>query len=171
MEKGRHFEIERKYLIRMPDEAFLDSQPGCVLWRIEQTYLTAPEGETRRIRRVEEQGQVRLYRTFKRRVSVLSAEEDEELLTPAEYEELLRQADPGLKTVVKKRYRIPWAGQMLEVDIFPFWTDRAVLEIELERESQPTSIPGWLTVIREVTGDMRYKNLRLAKQIPMEDIS
>ena len=32
-------EIERKYLIRMPDEAALRAMPGCAVWEIVQTYL------------------------------------------------------------------------------------------------------------------------------------
>ena len=32
-------EIERKYLIRMPDEVELRAMPGCVVWDVTQMYL------------------------------------------------------------------------------------------------------------------------------------
>lgn len=56
-----HYEIERKYLIDLPDERFLAAQPDCAVWDIEQIYLLGEPGETRRIRRVVENGQTRCY--------------------------------------------------------------------------------------------------------------
>ena len=64
-----NYEIERKYLIDLPDERFLAAQPDCAVWDIEQIYLLGEPGETRRIRRVVENGQTRCYQTTKRRVS------------------------------------------------------------------------------------------------------
>ena len=64
-----HYEIERKYLIDLPDERFLAAQPDCAVWDIEQIYLLGEPGETRRIRRVVENGQTRCYQTTKRRVA------------------------------------------------------------------------------------------------------
>ena len=81
-----HNEIEMKYLIAMPDAAFLSAQPGCEIWQIEQIYLTAEPGTTRRIRMVSEGGETRYYKTFKRRISAMTAEEDEGLITAEEYE-------------------------------------------------------------------------------------
>lgn len=168
MHEGKHCEIERKYLIAPPDPAFLKKQSGCVEWRIEQIYLTAEPGTTRRVRRVTEEGQDRFYKTFKRRLSDLSAEEDEGLISRSEYEAYLRQADPRLKPILKTRYRVPFVGQTLEFDVYPFWDDRAILEIELESESQTPVIPDWTLVYRDVTADSRYKNVRLAAQVPMD---
>ncbi len=52
-------EIERKYLIAPIERAWLESREGCAVWEIEQIYLTAEPGQTRRIRRVDEDGQTR----------------------------------------------------------------------------------------------------------------
>ena len=49
------------------------------------------------------------------------------------------------------------------MDLYPFWQDQAVLEVELEQEDDLISIPPELTVLREVTGDAAYKNAVLAK--------
>ena len=167
---GKHYEIERKYLISMPDVAQLQAQAGCQMWEIEQVYLISEPGQTRRVRRVSEGGETRWYKTFKTRVSAMTAQEDEGMISGEEYAEFLAQADPELTPIVKTRYRIPFGGQVLEFDIYPFWTDRAVLEIELDSEEEAPRIPEWVRVIREVTSDFRYKNVRLAAEVPMDEI-
>ena len=165
-----HCEIERKYLIRMPDTVALHEMDGCEVWDIEQIYLRSDPGCTRRIRRVVEDGETRWYRTFKRRVTDVTCEEDEGEISEAEYGALRMEADERLRPIVKTRYRVPYAGQMLELDVYPFWSDRAVLEIELESEAQAVVIPEWMHLIREVTEDKRYKNVRLAREVPMDEI-
>ena len=165
-----HHEIEMKYLIAMPDGNFLSAQPGCEIWRIEQIYLTTDPGTTRRIRMVEENGEKRYYKTFKRRVSAMTAEEDEGLISAEEYENFRAERNPGLAAIFKTRYRVPHEGQVLEFDVYPFWTDRAVMEIELESEQQQPKIPEWVKVLRDVTADYRYKNVALAKEVPMDEI-
>lgn len=171
MSNENHCEIERKYLIAMPDTAFLRAQSGCEVWEIEQTYLTGEHGETRRVRRIVQGGAVRYCRTVKRRISDLSCEEREDAVDRETYEALLREADAALRPIVKTRYRVPYEGQVLEFDVYPFWSDRAVLEIELEREDQPVRMPQWVHVLRDVTADRRYKNIRLAASVPMDDLS
>jgi len=170
MAEGKHYEIERKYLIAMPDTAFLKECPGCAVWEIEQIYLISGKGVNRRIRRVTENGELRWYKTFKRRVTAVTAEEDEGLITREEYEEYRLEANPLLKPVVKTRYRVPYEGQLLEFDVYPFWSDRAVMEIELESEDQPAHIPDWVRMLKEVTDDVRYKNFSLAQSVPMDEI-
>ena len=164
-------EIERKYLIRMPDEAYLAAMPGCVIWDVEQTYLNrGADGSSRRVRRIEVGGAVKYLFTSKHRVDAMSCEETEGEISPEEYAALAKQADPERRPVAKRRYRIPYEGQLLEVDVYRFWSDRATLEIELKDEGQPVKLPDWLHVIREVTGEDAYKNLNLALHVPMEPI-
>ena len=57
-----------------------------------------------------------------------------------------------------------------EIDVFPFWEDRAFCEAELPAEDTPVTLPDWLEVVREVSADKRYTNLALAREIPMEEI-
>ena len=164
-------EIERKYLICMPDEVELRAMPGCVVWDVTQMYLRRdPDGGTRRIRRVCTGGAVKYFFTHKRRIDALSCEETEGEISEEEYAALAAQADPERRPVEKRRLRIPWMDQLLEVDIYRFWSDRATLEIELKDEDQQVKLPEWLNVIREVTGEDAYKNLNLALHVPMEPI-
>ena len=171
MSTGTHCEIERKYLIHYPDEALLAALPGCERWEITQVYLADGEGGlTRRVRRVVCDGKTRCFRTFKRRVTDMTALEDEGEITPEAYEALLRERDPGRRPILKTRFRIPHRGHIVEIDVYPFWDDRAVMEIELESEDEAADIPDYIRVIRDVTGEKAYKNRQLAKKVPMETI-
>lgn len=162
-------EIERKYLIRMPDENKLSAMPGCETWEVVQTYLMdGSDGSTHRVRSILTNGEIHYIHTVKRPLSQLSHEEWEVEVERAEYEILLRQANPALHAIVKKRYRIPYEGQLLEIDIYDFWQDRATLEIELASEEQTVILPGWLSIVRELTGERAYKNRFLAEHVPME---
>ena len=162
------FEIERKFLIAYPDAAALAAMPACRVRRIEQTYLIAPAGETRRVRKVEEAGEVRYIETRKYRVSDIRAVEEERELTEGEYAKLLGEADPARRTIRKTRYCVPWGAHTVEVDLYDFWHDRATAEVELASEEETFALPPCLTVLREVTEDKRYKNVNLAKELPVD---
>ena len=168
---GNNLEIERKYLIRMPEEEKLAAMPGVEIWDLVQTYLTdGPDGCTRRVRSVRTDGKTHYTHTVKHRVTVLSCEEMEEEISRETYDRLLADADPALNAIEKRRYRIPYAGQLLEIDLYSFWSDRATLEVELRREDQAVELPEWIELIREVTGERAYKNRYLAEAIPMEEL-
>ena len=168
---GNNLEIERKYLIRMPEEEKLAAMPGVEIWDLVQTYLTdGPDGCTRRVRSVHVGGETHYTHTVKHRVTPLSCEEMEEEISRDNYERLLAEADPALNAIAKRRYRIPYAGQLLEIDLYDFWSDRATLEVELGSEEQAVDLPDWIELVREVTGERAYKNRYLAESIPMEDL-
>ena len=166
-----HYEIEHKYLIEMPDTVWLSRLPGCRISSITQTYLRAPTGETRRVRRVSEDGHVTYIETRKQRVNALRAVEDEREITAPLYEELLQLADPLRQPIEKLRYRVPHGERVLEIDVYPFWDDRAIAEIEVESEGEAVELPAYIKVLREVTEDVRYKNVNLARSVPNDDIS
>lgn len=159
------YEIERKFLIRRPEEAWLEK--NCQGSDIVQTYLKgeAP-GCNERVRRREGKNGVVYTHTRKRRLSDLRREEQEREISEAEYRALLQRADPARRIIRKRRYVLPWQGKDFEIDIFPFWQDQAVMEIELTEETEAVQLPPEITVIREVTGDRRYTNATLAKAIP-----
>ena len=171
MSAGKHCEIERKYLIRYPDIRTLQAQKGVEQWEIVQIYLTVSgPGETRLIRQVVSGGEIKYYKTFKKRLTDLSNEEDEGEIDQLEYIHLCQEQQPGCKPVGKTRYRIPYEGHILEFDIYPFWDDRAILEIELEHENEGAPIPDYVQIIRDVSADPAYKNRSLAENVINEEI-
>ena len=167
-QKAAPIECERKFLIRYPDTRLLLSL-GAKRSEITQTYLVAEKGATERVRMRTEDGETRYTHTVKRRISSLSAIEEEKEISREEYELLLGNTDKTRRPVEKVRYALPYGGYTLEIDVYPFWTGQAVLEIELGGEDEEPAIPPFLSVIREVTGDLAYKNVSLAKEIPEED--
>lgn len=131
-------EIERKFLIEMPERAVLDRCP--TRWEIWQTYLLAPPGISARVRRrVGETEQ--FFHTEKLRRTDRTCVEREREITRAEYETLLRQQDPDRVTIHKERYCLPEGGLVFEIDVYPFWRRLAVMEVELQREDQGFTVP------------------------------
>ncbi len=156
------YEIERKFLIRRPDEMWLKTLPDRS--EIVQTYLIEPEGGGRaRVRMRTRNGITTCTHTIKRRVNELRAVELEREIGREEYDRLLEQADPTRAPIRKTRCCLPYRGQLFEIDLYPFWDDRAIMEIELENEEQPVALPPEIELIREVSSDRRYSNAALAK--------
>ena len=155
-------EIKRKYLIEYPDVEWLESLPNCRKVDISQTYLLAREGEELRVRQRGENGSYVYYKTLKRRIDDMKSVEIEERLSKDEYLSLLMEADPDKRPIRKKRYCLTYDHQYFEIDLFPFWNDKAIVEIELNDENAEIRFPRELIVIREVTGEESYKNSTLA---------
>ena len=161
------FEIERKFLIRMPDIEYLAGIAE--ISHIEQTYLKTDEG-SERVRKRGRDGEYTYTHTVKKRISDMRRIEQEREIEVSEYAQLLCLADPDMNVIYKDRYCVNYMEQVLEIDIFPFYSDRAFLEIELSDEGQKIHIPPWLELIKEVTGDKRYTNAALARSIPYDPI-
>lgn len=153
-------EIERKFLIRYPNKAKLLTLPGCVALEIIQTYL---EGGAARVRRSVSCGGCVYTHTSKRKISELTRIETELTISEEEYLDYLMSADPAYRPIEKTRLCIPYKGHTFEIDIFPFWQDKAVAEVELTTEDEEIDFPEWLDIIKEVTFDPSYKNVVLAK--------
>jgi len=153
-------EIERKFLISYPDPATLMNLPGCIKLEIVQTYLS---GGTARVRKnVSEKGCTYTH-TEKRKISELTRIENERVISEEEYIDYIKTADPAFRPIEKTRLCIPHEGHVFEVDIYPFWRDKAVAEVELKGEDEEIIFPDWLDIIDEVTFDPAYKNVSLAR--------
>lgn len=156
-------EIERKFLIEYPDTAMLEKLPNCQRVEIIQTYLNAAEGEESRVRQRGIDGNYIYTQTTKRKVTERKRIEVERRLSRDEYLRLLMDADPECRPIRKTRYCLTWDNQYFEIDIYPFWHDRAILEIELSHETAPIRFPEHIKVIQEVTEEPSYKNAALAR--------
>ena len=157
------FEIERKFLIEYPDISWLESLPNCKKLEIIQTYLTSPEGDEVRVRQRGSDGHYIYFKTIKRKVSGVKRVEIERRLTQAEYLKLLMEADTKKRQIRKDRYCLTFGNQYFEIDVYPFWNDKAIVELELSDEGIEPRFPEEIKVIKEVTDDESYKNASLAK--------
>ena len=158
----QNYEIERKYLIEYPDLAWLENNPACQRIEIIQTYLTCAPGEELRVRQRGIDGNYVYFQTTKRKGTGIKRVELERRLTQAEYLRLLMDADPTKRPIRKTRYCLTYQNQYFEIDVYPFWNDRAIVELELSDEDTPVNFPPQLKIIREVTEDEAYKNEALA---------
>ncbi len=157
------FEIERKYLIEYPDVSALEKLPNCQRVEIIQTYLTAPEGEESRVRQRGIDGHYIYSQTTKRKITEMKRVEVERRLSKDEYLRLLMDADPACRPIRKTRYCLTFDNQYFEIDVYPFWKEKAIMEIELSDETAEIRFPEQIKVIKEVTDDASYKNASLAR--------
>lgn len=157
------YEIERKYLIEYPDIKWLESNPSCQRIEIIQTYLNSAAGEEVRVRQRGVDGNYIYFQTIKKKVSDVKRVEIERRLSQSEYLKLLMEADTTKKQIRKTRYCLTYENQYFEIDVYPFWKDIAIAEIELSDENTKIVFPKQLKVIKEVTDDASYKNAALAE--------
>lgn len=164
-------EIERKFLIRLPD---FETIPQRRVQAMTQTYLNIlPEdpGLERRVRWIAENGQSRFVYTEKRSISSGTAavrQEDEWEISAEEYADKLTEA---FSQLTKVRHSFPYAGHTVEIDEYPYeiggdaLLGLAVLEIEMSSPDEEISIPPFIEVIRELTGTREFSNKSMAKRV------
>ena len=160
------FEIERKFLIAMPDEAFLKT---CSASAITQTYLVCDGNTTERVRERAYPDHCEYTHTIKYKLNNMRRIEDERQIDEDTYTALLERADPERRPIRKVRYCFEHDGRLWELDVFPFWKKSAYLEIELTGEDEAFTLPPGLRLLREVTDDPRYTNAALSLHIPDEE--
>lgn len=157
------YEIERKFLIEYPDIRWLEGHPACRRIEIIQTYLQSSAGEEVRIRQRGADGHYIYFQTIKRKISGAKRVEIERRLSQEEYLKLLMEADTTKRQIRKTRYCLTYKNQYFEIDVYPFWKDKAIAEIELRDEGAAIVFPKQIKVIREVTDDDAFKNASLAQ--------
>lgn len=157
------YEIERKFLIAYPNLSLLESKYNASKSQIIQTYLKNSDNSEMRIRQRGEDGDYTYTKTIKNYVSDKKRIEQEIKITKEEYINLLINADPTKKQIIKTRYCLVYENQYFEVDVYPFWKDKAIMEIELSSENQEIKFPPEIKIITEVTDNDDFKNVSLAK--------
>lgn len=161
------YEIERKFLIEYPSHSFISAAED--ISDIVQTYLVPEEkGVTERVRKRTKNGKSVFAHTRKIRVNDMRRIEYEDEVDEQKYNELLKRADEGRNVIIKKRICHNYKEQLFEIDLFSFWNDRAVMEIELKDENQAVEFPPEIKILREITSDKRYTNASLAREIPID---
>ncbi len=156
------FEIERKFLIKYPNLASLEQNPNCEKVEIIQTYLKSDSSEEVRVRQRGVNGSYTYTKTTKKLVNNLKRIEIEKRISQTEYLNLLMDADTTKRQIRKTRYCLVHNNQYFEIDIYPFWNNQAIMEIELNNENQTIEFPPNIEIIKEVTDDENYKNYNIA---------
>ena len=158
-------EIERKFLIRKPDMAKMIEKYSMNVTDILQTYLVSDKPDVeRRIRQRGSNGDYSFYYTEKKPVADGTREERERLITFKEYIDLMAEADTTKKQIKKTRHCFVYKDKYFELDVYPFWENEAILEIEVGDINEEFDIPEDIEVIKEVTNDKSYSNFGLASK-------
>lgn len=165
---NNNLEVEKKFLIKYPDIEHLKTISDYT--EIEQIYLKSEDGISERIRKRGKSGEYLYYHTVKKHLTDMTRIEEERVISLAEYEELKKRADEKYNIIYKTRYCADYEGHTMEIDVFPFWSRQAFLEVELSSEDEEFRIPDFIKVIRDVTEDKYYTNHALAYNIPAEDL-
>jgi len=155
-------QYKRKFLIKYPDVKMLESIPGCRKVRIVQTYLKTVGDDEVRVRSREADGEYIYCEIRKKANSGRNPIETERRLTEEEYMFRMDDRDPDKQPLVKDRYCLSQNNQYFEIDVYPFWNDRAIAGVEMASADEEIHIPEGLKVIREVTEDEEYRNSALA---------
>jgi len=146
-------EIERKFLVRGDFEKEVSCRK-----RIVQGYICAEKDRTVRVRIQGDEGFLTIKSASNERG--WSRYEFEQQIPVSDAEELLKLCLPGI--IDKVRHWIEVGNHTWEVDVFHGENEGLVMaEIELSSEDESFEIPEWAG--KEVTGDPRYYNARLAK--------
>jgi len=148
-------EIERKFMIKRLPLEMLRSRH----FRIAQGYLASETGGRHvRLRKKSKTA----FLTFK--VGRGSAREEREIrLSPKQFATLW-PATAG-RRLRKTRYEIPWKNLKIEIDIY-HGRNHGLMVAEVEFPSHAScrqfKPPRWFG--REITGEKRYSNVRLARE-------
>lgn len=161
------YQTERKFLIKKPSINILENLNLSSKSEIIQTYLTPINPEIER--RVRQRGNIKdgytFYYTEKSDITEGERKEVEKRISTREYINLISEADFTLHQIKKYRYCFIDNNQFFELDIYPFSDEYAILEIELKNMSDKIQLPTFLEIIKEVTNDLNYRNISLAKTL------
>ncbi len=167
----RGVEIERKFVIVKPCVCDLKREKNYTVSEIEQIYLKGAPNATRRVRRRRMGDLTRYYETVKTRIDRMSVIEDEGEISEDEYITLSREILEGTRPIHKVRHTFSYGELTVEIDIYDEWEDTCILECELPSRDYPLTLPDFITVVREVTGEKPYSNASMARVFPKELIS
>jgi predicted ATPase/CYTH domain-containing protein len=156
---------KRKYLITMPDMNRLVVNYGAVPFEMVQHYLvgTNPTIE-RRIRRQKNGADYLYFYTEKHNMPDNTQWDTERPISGKIYLKYLLEADPNLQEVHKVKYRFNYGDGRFEIDVYPFSKEKAVMFGYSARENENLVIPEEIEILKDVTGDLEYKNKTLARR-------
>lgn len=159
---GQNGTIEKfnKYLINV-DDALLErikNEDNYSTSHIVQHYLTSENNMERRIRRRERGDDVMYSYSEAKYLATNERIKVDRVLTKRQYKDFENQIDRNLNVTDKMRYSFIHNDSFYKLDVFSFDKTKGIISTENEAE-----LPEYIDVIKDVTGDVNYKNYYLAK--------
>lgn len=157
------FEYKKRYLIEYPNISELEKENVKKI-EIYQTYLKYNDDEKIQIRKRGLNGDY-IYYQIRTRIQNKQLLQIEKRLTKQEYEEKLANLDTKYKQLKRIRYCFSKDDNCFEIDTYPFWNDKAILNIHLQDMNDKITIPDSLKLIEDVTNSKEYLNSELINNI------
>ncbi len=159
------YETERKFLIVYPDIAWLEHYPNCQHIEIIQTYLRSRGEDEVRVRERNVDGHSIYFQTMKRTYHGGTEVEVERRLTKDEYLRRLMDADTTKHQVRKTRYCFVFEKQHFEIDVYPFWNDKAIAKVAVQDAQAAVKFPPQIEMLSDVTTNAAYQNASIAAHL------
>jgi len=154
---------KHKYLIEKPDCEVLTQKYGATAVEMMQTYLVSNNFNVVRRIRQERNGDSYLYFYTEKRVADDGTRWiTERPISEKQYISHLMESDMSLHNVRKTKYRFIFDARRFDIDFYPFSDDRAIMFVYFNGDDVG-ELPEEIKVIKDVTGDLQYKNRSLAK--------
>ena len=161
-------EIERKFIIKIPDISAMREFSDYTESKIMQIYLKSPIAVTHRIRSREFCGKTVYTETKKIRIDKMSAVEDEHEISKTDFDRLSLEIQEGTLPINKTRHTFSYRGKVFEIDVYPKWQKTCIMETELNSRDEKVDFPPFIEIVSEVTGNRAYSNASMAKKFPDE---
>ncbi len=161
-------EIERKYIIKLPDIDKMKREAGYTVSKITQIYINSPTGITHRVRKREYADKTVYTETRKTRIDKMSVVEDEREISEEEFLAVSKNLKVGTRPVLKTRHTFKSGENVIEIDVYPEWKTTCILETELGDRGEKVAFPDFIEIVKEVTGEFEYSNASMAKSFPTE---
>ena len=161
-------EIERKFIIEKPSVSDMSAMKEYTASDITQIYLDSPKSVTHRIRSRRYPTHTAYTETLKIRIDAMSASERESEISAERFSELSKNIAKDSRVLEKTRHTFLYGEHTVEIDNYPEWESTAVLEVELKSRDEQISLPDFIKIIKEVTGDKRYSNASMSRTFPEE---
>lgn len=131
---------------------------------LEQFFIEASDSQDVMVRKTTKDGNSSYSRTIKRDTSVPHERiTTSKIISGREYEELLMNSDD--KPIRKCRYCFTHNRQYFRLDVFDEPANLVVLETELTNECKDVKIPDFVTVSKDITDDIEYRNASLYRKV------
>ena len=152
--------VEKKYLISMPDVDQLMKNKQCRKVHVKQHYVideTRQEKEKIVLRR--ENNKNFYYKVVKKNNVKYSNS-----ITADKYINKLEDETKKFYHIYKDRYYYIFDSRCIKIDVFPFWKDKAILEVDILNDRENIKFPKFVNIIEDVTDNEAYKNYYLAEE-------
>ena len=163
--EGAPIQKFNRYLVNVDEDVLkkIKQEAGFSTSHIIQHYLRSDDGYERRIRSRDRNGDMLYSYSEANYLSTNERVKVDRVLTEKQYNDFAHQIDTDLHVIDKMRYSFIDKSLFFKLEVFDFDTTKGILTVDEPDDGRTVEVPDYFEVIRDVTGDVNYKNYYLAK--------